>query len=315
MKRILITGGCGFIGLNLVEYLIHETDWNINILDNLSNGRYEDLEKINIPNGRISFFKGDVRNYEDVEKSIRETDYVVHLAAQTSVLESINDPIKDEQINIKGTVNLLHLAKLEKIKKFVFVSSAAALGPQDVPINELKTPNPISFYGLSKLTGENYCRIYSKIHNLRCIVLRFSNVYGPKSYLKGSVIPKFIKKIMNKENLEIYGNGEQTRDFVFVKDICYGIYQCLIKSFNSFEIIQLGTGIETTINSLVKNLLNIIRKSDFDTPKIIHSEPQVSEVYRNFTDISYAKKKLDYYIRYDLKKGLEETFNWFKEEF
>lgn len=315
MTKILITGGCGFIGSNLTEYLLEKTDWKIIILDNLSTGRLKDIKTLKGFNNVVTFFKGDIIKTKDINKAINNCDYLVNLAAQTSVLDSINDPLYDENVNIQGILNLLRLSVKNKVKKFIQASSAAAVGEQEMPMNESKVPKPISPYGASKLSGEAYCSAFSRSYGLNSIVLRFSNVYGPKSYNKGSAIVKFIKKILKGEKLEVYGDGEQTRDFIYVKDICSGIYKSVIKDTNEFELIQLGTGIETSINTLIQLLMDLLEKFNLNKPEVIYTEQRPGEIVRNYCDISKAKNILDFTINMSLEKGLTNTIKWFKTEF
>lgn len=315
MTKILITGGCGFIGANFAEFLLEKTDWDINILDNLSTGNIGSITEINGYSDRIIIFKGDITNSNDIEDCIRDCDYVVNLAAQTSVINSIEDPFYDEKVNILGILNLLHSSVKYRVKKFIHASSSAAVGEQEMPMNESKIPKPISPYGASKLAGEAYCSAFSRSFGLNCVVLRFSNVFGPKSIKKRSVIAKFIKKIIREENLEIYGDGNQTRDFVYVKDICSGIYLSLIKEIADFNLFQLGSGIETSINSLINKLKELLKKQYLKIFEIKFYEQRPGEIIYSYSDISKVKKKLGFSINYDLDKGLQETFKWFSKNF
>jgi len=315
MTRVLITGGCGFIGSNLVDYIIKNTDWNISILDNLTTGKLSDISGIKSFDERIIFFKGDLININDIKESINGCNYAINLAAQTSVIGSIKDPFYDERVNIYGLLNLLEMCAKNNVKKLIHASSAAVLGEQEMPINESKIPKPKSPYGASKLAGEAYCSAYTKNYSLSSIVLRFSNVYGPRSYNKGSVIAKFIKRIFQDKNLIIYGDGKQTRDFIYIDDICFGIYQALTKKLPSYEIIQLGTGIETNIYSIANILKELSRKYNLYIPKLVYNDPRTGEVLRSVCDISKAKKLLDFKIKTSINKGLSNTLKWFKERY
>jgi UDP-glucose 4-epimerase len=313
MNKVLITGGCGFIGSNLVKYLLDKTNWEIHVLDNLSKGKLEHLIDLDDFESRVSFFKGDIVNIEDIYQAIKGCRYAINLAAQTGVIESIKDPFMDEKINIFGTINLLKASIDNKVEKFIQASSAAAVGKQKMPLNESQFPKPISPYGASKLASECYCRVFSNLFKLKTVVLRFSNVYGPKSYKKSSVIPKFIKHILKNKNLVVYGNGNQTRDFIYVEDVCLGIYLSLIKNLETFELVQLGTGKETSINSLINIFKDLIRSYDIKLPVIINSNPRTGELLKNYSDITKAKELLGFSIKRDLKEGLNETFKWYFE--
>ncbi len=308
--RVLVTGGCGFIGTNLCEFLLEKTDFSIVILDNLSVGKLSDIENVRgFDKSRVTFIKGDIRNEEDIKKAMEGCTHVVSLAAQTGVIPSVEDPSGDEEVNVRGTLNLLRAAVDNKVERFIHASSAAPLGEQDMPLNEDKVPRPLSPYGASKLAGEGYCSAFSGSFGLDTVVLRFSNVYGPKSYNKGSVIPKFIKRILDGKELVIYGDGRQTRDFIYVKDICSAIHLALTARFDSkSSLIQIGTGRETDINRLVGLL-----KKGFPgkTIRTRFAEARQGEIVRNYTDISRAQKMLGFEPEVELEKGLVSTIGWF----
>ncbi|MFX1503942.1 MAG: GDP-mannose 4,6-dehydratase [Promethearchaeota archaeon] len=311
MTRVLITGGCGFIGSNLTEFLLEKTDWDINVLDNLSTGKLEDITSLKDYRERVNFFNGDITNVNDITKSIKYCQYVINLAAHTSIIESLHDPLFDQKVNILGLLKLLKLSVEFKIKKFIQASSAAVLGAQIMPINEQNVPLPESPYGASKLAGEGYCSAFHGSYGLRCVVLRFSNVYGPKSYNKSSVIPKYIKRILNGKELEVFGDGNQTRDFIHVKDICQGIFLSCMKNTNGFNIFQLGTGIETSIKILIEELKNIVKKKHINMVDIKYFDEKKGEIKYSYSDISKAKERLGFFNHYNLKSGMLETFEWF----
>ena len=217
-------GGCGFIGINLVEKLLNGTNYEIIVLDNLYTGSEEELRKVSINfETRVSFIRGDITNETDVDRAIQGCSAVVNLAAQVGVMDSIKDPIFDAKINIFGTVNLLNSCVSNNVKHFITASSAAPLGKQIPPVNEKSLPLPLSPYGSSKLASEAYCSSFSECYKIDTTVLRFSNVFGPRSLGKTSVLSVFLKKIINEERVKIYGDGSQTRDFIYVDDICQSI--------------------------------------------------------------------------------------------
>jgi len=313
MERFLVTGGCGFIGTNLIEYLIEETDHKITILDDLSQGKTEYLKSIsNYSEERIDFIKGDIRDEKDVEVAMKDSDHVINLAAQTDVITSVKQPKEDADINIMGTLTLLEEAVKRDIDRFVQASSAAPLGEQEMPIHEERVPQPLAPYGASKLACEGYCSAYAGSYSLNTVALRFSNVYGPNSWHKGSVVAKFIKQILNGETPTIFGDGGQTRDFIHTKDISHALYlACIEELEKDFELFQIGTGKETSINELYSRLKTKLQSKGIDVPEADHGERRDGEIYRNYTDITKAKEKLGYEPQVTLEQGLDETIDWF----
>ncbi|MFW6176086.1 MAG: GDP-mannose 4,6-dehydratase [Thermoplasmatota archaeon] len=317
MIRVLVTGGCGFIGTNLIEYLLDVTEWNISVLDNLSVGKLEYLKSIKgYSEERIDFFKGDITDKEDVEESIEGCEYVINLAAQTSVIDSIDHPKEDAEINILGTINLLKSSVENNVSKFTQASSAAPLGEQEMPIHERKVPQPLSPYGASKLACEGYCSAFSGSYDLETVALRFSNVYGPKSWHKGSVVAKFIKQILDNEVPIIYGDGRQTRDFIHTKDISKALYLATVTELkDSFELFQIATGVETSINKLYEVIEEKMSENGFEVPEPKYGEERAGEIYRNYADISKAENILDYEPEIDLEEGIEGCIEWFMNNY
>lgn len=310
--KVLITGGCGFIGSNLVEFILEKTNWNMVVLDNLTHGKIEDIENLSGWQERGEFVKGDIRNKEDVLKAIQGCDYVVNLAAQTGVIESVEDPLDDADHNVNGLITVLLAARDSKVKKLVQASSAAPLGEQEVPIDETKVPKPLSPYGASKLAGEGLCSAFSGSFGLNTVVLRFSNVYGPKSYAKGSVIPKFIKQILNGEQVTVYGDGEQTRDFIYVKDICNAIYLSLITDLeNKFELFQIATNTETSVNKMFAVLKQELGKHSISVANPNYEPARPGEIIRNYCAIDKAKKIIKYTPLTEFEEGVRNTVEWF----
>ncbi|MBW2973157.1 SDR family NAD(P)-dependent oxidoreductase [Candidatus Woesearchaeota archaeon] len=312
MTKILITGGCGFIGSNLVEFLLEKTDWKINVLDNLSIGKKEDLKNIKGAAERVVFFKGDIRKKEDILKAIDSCDYVVNLAAQVGVIPSIEDPLLDAEINITGTLNVLNACVEKKVKKIVHASSAAILGDQDMPLDENSMPKPLSPYAASKLAGEQYCSAFAASYGLKSVALRFFNAYGPKSYGRGSVIPLFIQQMLDGKAVTIYGDGSQTRDFVYAKDICNAIYLSLITDLpNKFELFQVATSKETSVNELFTLLKEELQKQGITVLDAKYAPARSGEILRSYSDIAKSKSLLNYSPEIDLKEGISKAVTWF----
>jgi len=317
MSKVLVTGGCGFVGTNLVDYLLKNSGLEIKVLDDLSVGKVEYLESIeHFDEGRIEFIQGDIRETDDVSRAVKGCSHIFHLAAQTGVIPSVESPLEDAEINIIGTINLLEAAVNHGIKRFILASSAAPLGEQEMPIDEEKVPEPLSPYGVSKLAGEGYCSAYSASHGLKTVALRFSNVYGPNSWHKGSVIAKFIKQIIDGERPVIYGDGDQTRDFIHTEDISSALYLAAEKELSKdFELLQVGTGDEKSINELYNDIKKIMSKRDIDVPEPKYVKERPGEIYRNYTDISKIRDLLGYEPKIHLEEGLEQTIDWFLENY
>lgn len=314
MEKILVTGGAGFIGSNLADFLLEKTEWKITVLDDLNSGSFETIRNLKrFDEERVEFVEGDIRDKEVVREVMEGCDYVVNLAAQVGVMPSVEDPKHDAEVNIFGLLNLLEAAKDENVKMFVHASSAAPLGEVDPPVSEDDVPRPLSPYGASKLAGEGYCSAYSGSFDLNTVALRFSNVYGPLSLHKESVIHKFIRRVLQGKGLVIYGDGEQTRDYIHVNDICRGIYLSLKKELDGFELIQLGTGEETSVNELVKILSNCCDSFGLEMPEVVNEEARKGEIRRNYTDVSKARRVLGFEPDEEIKEGVEKTFKWYLE--
>ncbi|MGD9015727.1 MAG: GDP-mannose 4,6-dehydratase, partial [Candidatus Omnitrophota bacterium] len=225
-RKIFMTGGCGFIGANLVKYLLDRDNYDIVIYDNLSTGSQQNLERAisdSQKKGTVKFIRGDICDKTKINSVIRGNHTIIHLAAHTRVVESVKSPQENFQVNAIGTFNILEASRYNRIKKFIFASSNAAVGEQIPPINEKMIPRPISPYGATKLYGEALCLAYYHTYGLRTACLRFANAYGPYSEHKTSVVAKFVKRAKAGKSLEIYGDGKQTRDFIHAQDICQAI--------------------------------------------------------------------------------------------
>lgn len=319
-KTVLITGGCGFIGINLVKHLTNK-DYPLRILDNLSTGKEENLRKLQIQYRQplnIDLIVGDIREQEVVNQAVKGADAVVHLAAHTDVVESIENPKKDWDINVNGTLNLLETCRQNGVERFIFASSNAVLGEQPPPIDELKIPRPLSPYGASKLAGEALCSSYCHSLGLKAISLRFANCYGPYSEHKTSVVSRFMECARDGTSFTIYGDGNQTRDFIHVDDICQAIYLTLTaqqtqgtrQTFTGGEVFQIATGVETSINSLAKLIRGIVGR---ELP-IIHEPERKGEIKRNYANISKAKAMLGFKPKVELRAGLSNLWEWLKKE-
>ena len=300
--NIFITGGTGFLGRHITEYLTNQ-DHNIVILDNFSNSD----SKISLTSDKIKIIEGDILDYSKLANSMKNMDLVIHLAAQISVKDSITNPDNTMKINVQGTQNLLDSCIENKIQNFIAASSAAVFGNQSVmPLTEEYSKNPISPYGKSKLMMEEKIIEFSKIHKLNSIILRFFNLYGPgQSRQYAGVITKFLENIKKDTNLEIYGNGEQTRDFIHVND-AISSFDLAIKNIDGKvgKIYNVGSGTSITILELAQLLLEISGKN----LKIIHKSELEGDIIHSQTSIEKIKNELDFFPKISLESGLKQFF-------
>ena len=306
-NKVLITGGCGFIGVNIARFL-HKHGFEIRILDNFSTGKKENLTEAGLDPPLVNLIVGDIRDQTVVNEATKGIETVIHLAAHTRVIESITRPLENWDINTKGTANLLESSRNSGVKTFVFASSNVAVGQQVPPVDETKVPKPISPYGASKLAGEALCTAYYYSYGLNTVSLRFGNCYGPYSRHKTSVIAKYIKRAMENEPLVIYGDGKQTRDFVHVIDVCRAINLCITtRKQISGEVFQIASGKETTVNELARSVIEVSGKNI----SIVYESAQKGEIVRNYSNISKAKSILGFQPEIEIKKGLSELWDWF----
>lgn len=308
MKSFLITGGCGFIGVNLVSRLVR-TGSRVKVLDDVSLGKREYVE----PFG-VEVMVGDIRDRAAVAKAVKGVDAVVHLAAHTRVMDSIADPRLNFEVNAIGTVNMLEASRDAGVQSFIFASTGGAIvGEREPPVHEEMASRPISPYGASKLAGEGYCSAFHGSFGLNTVALRFSNVYGPHSHHKGSVVAQFIKQGLRREPLVIYGDGKQTRDFLYVEDLADTICACATGEAGraAGEVFQMGSGRETTINEVAATIQGLLKTVGIDVP-IVYQPARKGEIYRNYADIRKAATKLGYRPKTSLNDGINATFAWFK---
>lgn len=302
--EVLITGGYGFIG-SFVAERFHKEGHQVVILDNLQTGNRK-----NVSCKHKSFIL-DVEDPKCEEVFLsHKFDVVIHLAAQVDVTTSMDSPSLDTQTNILGLVNILQLSSKYGVSKFVFASSAAVYGAdEELPLHENSSGSPISMYGMNKLIGEFYCEKWTEIFNLDTICFRFSNVYGPRQGTKaeGGVVSIFLNKLMSEEKLTVFGDGYQTRDFIYVEDVADGIYRASFTEHSG--VLNLSTNTECSIN----RLLEILNQS-FDIKGIDYQEAKAGDIYKSRLDNTKVKRVLDWVPLYSLEEGLQKTIDWAKEE-
>ena len=329
----LITGGCGFIGTNLTKHILKNFPKNkVRILDNLSSGsindflkackfvivdeeknKYKKLKNKNSKN-EIEFYEGDIKNFKACLLCSEKIDVIVHLAANTGIPQSVENPKNDLETNVIGTFNILEAARKCGVEKFIFASSGAPLGDVTPPIHEEIAPHPVSPYGASKLAGEGYCSAFYRTFNLNTVVLRFANVYGPHSRNKESVVAKFIKKGLRNDVIEIFGDGNQTRDFIFVEDLVNAIILSAERNKFGGEVFQIATNKETTVNELIKMLKKNFSNLGINYLKTVNASLRIGDIRRNFSDITKAQKLLRWDAMTKIDDGIKKTINWYLEK-
>ena len=314
--KVLVTGGAGFIGVNLIEMLLEKTDWEVHVLDNFTTSDDGMLERVIGDSMRVKVFNGDIREMDDIIAAMEGCTYVVSLAAQSGVLPSVEDPIYDMELNVKGVINILSSAVELGVKKVVHASSNALLGEGKLPLNEERIPQPMAPYGASKLAGEGYLSAWAASYGLNTVALRFSSVYGPKSINKGSAIAKFIKQIMDGDQVEIWGDGSQTRDLVYVKDIANAIYLSLVTDLpNRYEVIHIGSGEEISIEEVFDLIYQKFLDRGYEPKPALHMGWKPGEIRKNWSSIEKARKVLGFEPQDSFDENIEKTIEWFIENY
>lgn len=299
MKKIIVTGGAGFIGCNLVDELI-KRGFKVVVIDNLSTGKKENLNK------KAVLKKLDICDFEKIKPVFAGADYIFHLAALPRVPVSIKDPVNTARVNILGTINVFKAGCDAKVKKIVYASSSSVYGNQKtMPLKETMTSSPISPYALQKLTGEKFAKLFTEIYGTPIVSLRYFNVYGPRLNLDSEyslVIGKFLKQKENGIPLTIFDDGEQARGFSYIDDVVEAtILAAKSKKTNGGEIINIGSPVSYSVNYLAR-LIGGPSK---------HLPPRLGDIRNSKADITLAKKYLNWKPKIDFKEGIKRTVNWF----
>jgi UDP-glucose 4-epimerase len=304
VNRFLVTGGAGFIGSHLVDRLMGK-GFDVVVLDDFSSGPKKNLGS-HVGKSNFCLIQGDIRNKATVRKALKNVDAVFHLAAIVNVDFSVKNPLIVNEVNVNGTLNLLEGCLKSEVKQFVYVSSCAVYGePEYLPVNESHPTKPLSPYGVSKLAAEHYCQVFYRIHGLQTVILRYFNVYGPRQTegAYSGVIVQFIGQLKQAKVPVIFGDGTQTRDFVYVDDVVDATLSVLNCKECAGNVINIGSGREASIKELCSILFRMFGMYDV---KPEYSLPRIGDIKRSCADLSVAEKLLRYRPKFSLEDGLRK---------
>jgi UDP-glucose 4-epimerase len=307
-RRALVTGGAGFIGSHLVDALVAE-GCNVVVLDDLSSGNLSNIEHVK---NKITFYEGNIQDKKILMKAAKNCEVIFHQAAMVSVPKTVDNPVDSAFINDIGTLLVLDAGRKNKVKRIVFASSSAVYGDDPlIPKHESMQPKPMSPYAVQKLTGELYARIYYDLYGVETVCLRYFNVYGPRqdpSSPYSGVISIFMTKAISKKTPLIYGNGNQYRDFVFVKDVVKANLLAATAENAAGQTFNIGTCKDISINTLW-DMICLLSDSNIK-PEYAPQRP--GDIFESLASIEQAKSILEFRPDYSFEKGLEITFNWYK---
>jgi len=308
-EKILVTGGAGFIGSNLVKKLLNIGSY-VTVLDDFFTGKEENLPK----DKNLEIIKGSVTDKKLVKDLVKRSTYIFHLAARNIIISTKN-PEEDFNVNIGGTLNILLASKEFKIKRIVYTSSVSVYGnPKYLPINEDDSINLLSPYAVSKYSGEGYCRAFYESYSIPITILRYSNVYGTGQWVENpycGVVAKFFEQAMSNKNIQIHGDGEQTRDFTFIDDAVDATILSILNPKAEGEVYNVGSGKETTINELASIILEIT-SSKAGIEYIDRRD--IDNIRRRVLNIEKIRKDLRWVQKFTLRNGLFKTYEWLKRE-
>lgn len=301
-RRLLITGGAGFVGVNLIAHLAERGGYEITVLDDESLG-----DRRHLPTSRLTFVHGNLRDPDILEQVVPGQDIVVHLAADTRVMDSIEDPQHNFDVNAVGSFRLLQACRKHAVRRVVAASTGGAiLGEAPAPVHEEMVPRPLSPYGASKLAMEGYLSAFAGAYGLQTASLRFSNVYGPRSYHKGSVVAHFFKRLLAGDELVVYGDGSQVRDYLYIGDLVDGIRRAV--ESDAIGIFQFGSGRPTSLNELIDEIAAAIGSERLP---VRYDDWRAGEIRTTWCDISKAREAFGFAPETPLRTGLAATWDWF----
>ena len=302
-RRVLVTGGAGFVGANLVPRLV-DAGHRVRVLDNLSTGSADHLAGVD-----VDLVTGDIRDEATVDAAMDGVDAVVHLAAAGSVVDSVADPRFNFESNVLGTFRVLDAVRRAGVERIVLASTGGALiGDATPPVDEMSLPKPISPYGASKLAGEGYAHAFAAAYGIRTVCLRFANVYGPFSERKKGAVTTFFRALHTGAPITIYGDGSASRDYIHAGDICAGLQGGLEGDLPGGTVLHIASGVETSVADLARLCCEAAGRPDHP---IVFAEARPGEVTRNFATYTRAAEVLGYAPTVELADGLRECWEWF----
>jgi len=308
-KKVLVTGGAGFIGCNLVRRFIKEKA-QVRVFDNFSTGKRQNLSDVY---DAIELVEGDLRDFALVLEATQNIDIIFHEAALPSVIRSVKAPNTTNDVNITGTLNLLEAARVNNVRRVVYASSSSIYGDSLVlPKKEDMTPDPLSPYAVSKITGEHYMKVFHRLYGIETVILRYFNVYGPfqdpTSEYSG-VIAKFITAFLNNRPITVHGDGEQSRDFTYVDDVVEANILA-VDADVSGDVFNVACGTRNTLNQMIEILKSIFNKEEY---KITYTEARPGDVKHSQAEVSKIKEKLNFKAVTSFEKGLRKTADWYRK--
>lgn len=313
MSNYLVTGGAGFIGSNLAIALIKQGH-SVRVLDNFSTGKKQNLESVV---DQIELVTGDLTHFDDVREAVKDIDIVLHHGAIPSVPKSVADPLGSNKANVDGTLHILLASRDARVQRVIFASSSSIYGDTNPSLSKTESlaPRPISPYGVAKLAAEKYCQVFYHVYGLETVALRYFNVFGPRQdpeSMYAAVIPRFIRALLQSQPPQIYGNGEQTRDFTFIDNVITGnmLAATASKEKVAGEVFNLAAGGQTSLNQLIEILQELMSVTIMPE----YQPARQGDILHSTADIEKARSQMDYEPRISLLEGLRKTIEWYRAQ-
>lgn len=319
--RVLITGGAGFIGSNLVEYFLNK-DFHVVCLDNLSTGKYSNIEPF-LPLENFTWVEGDIRDFSVCADAVKDCQFVLHQAALGSVPRSINDPVQTNSVNISGFLNVLTAARDAGVKRMVYAASSSTYGDsQALPKVEDQIGKPLSPYAVTKLVNELYADVFAKLYGMSVVGLRYFNVFGRRQDPAGAyaaVIPKFVLSFLRQEEIVINGNGEHSRDFTYIDNVLLA-NDCALHAQDEMvngQVFNVAFGAQTSLNEMLEEMRGLfeVRQGNFQPKAIVYGPERVGDIPHSWASIEKAKELMNYQPSHSFKRGLEEAIDWYIDNY